>query len=233
MTDPDIDAKAGNIVDGLCTPVSRSASGVEIALLPCPFCGSQIEHVTSWAKSFDPPRLYHEWWHVDDNEEICPIRRRSKIIDATNESVERQVAVFKRWNTRSSPTPQIAAEPVAWRWCERPHDIWRVTDLKPSPKAGRLIEPLYASAPTPQIAEGVSHDEMAYAYFKNLEWRGVRKDRDDFVRAKWLELPDETTTGPCNIDCNCDHYFHGKNYYRELAAALFPQAQAGETTQES
>ena len=43
---------------------------------------------------------------------------------------------------------QARQEPVAWRWCERPHDVWRVTEVKPFPKAGRLIEPLYASPST-------------------------------------------------------------------------------------
>jgi hypothetical protein len=48
---------------------------------------------------------------------------------------------------------QAAPKPVAWRWCERPHNIWRVTDIKPFPKAGRLIEPLYAS-PVSSTSQG-------------------------------------------------------------------------------
>ena len=74
-----------------------------LAIDDCPYCGSEIKHIESWARSFDPPRMYHEWQHVEDNEDACPIRRGGKILDAVNDNAERQVAVVKRWNTRAQP----------------------------------------------------------------------------------------------------------------------------------
>lgn len=35
-------------------------------LAPCPFCGEVLTKVESWAKSFQPARLYHEYHHPDN-----------------------------------------------------------------------------------------------------------------------------------------------------------------------
>ena len=76
-------------------------------LLPCPFCGSEIKHVESWARSFNPPRLWHEWHHVTDNEEVCPVRRHiGKIVASANDDAERQADVICRWNNRATHTLQ-------------------------------------------------------------------------------------------------------------------------------
>jgi len=80
----------------------------------------------------------------------------------------------------------------------------------------------------PGIPQGArDSEELAYECFKFLEWRSVVSWRDDFIRGKWAELPDETTTGPCNVDCSCDHNFHGKNHYRELATYLLSRPMLG------
>jgi len=50
--------------------------------------------------------------------------------------------------------------PVAWRWKRHAGERdWLVTDVKPFPREGRLIEPLYTASLTP--AEG-EHDPVAF-----------------------------------------------------------------------
>lgn len=69
--------------------------------IPCPFCGSEIRHVESWAKSFNPPRLWHEWHHDDDNDG-CWIRARAggKIVGNATDNPADQERAIRRWNTR-------------------------------------------------------------------------------------------------------------------------------------
>lgn len=66
----------------------------------CPFCGSEILHVESWAKSFDPPRLYHEWRHIDDNDD-CWISRRHKMVGHATDDPGQQERAIRIWNRRS------------------------------------------------------------------------------------------------------------------------------------
>ena len=66
----------------------------------CPFCGSEIQHTESWAKSFSPPRLYHEWHHVEDNEDCWIVRHRGKIVGSATETGESQKAALDLWNRR-------------------------------------------------------------------------------------------------------------------------------------
>lgn len=67
--------------------------------VPCPFCGSEIQHVESLAKSFDPPRLYHEWQHIDDND--CWIRKRGFIVGAASDNPNEQERAIRSWNQRT------------------------------------------------------------------------------------------------------------------------------------
>lgn len=85
-----------------------------LALKPCPFCGSEIKHVESWARSFDPPRLYHEWHHVTDNEDSCPIRAHiGKIVTSATDDVEMQEMRIARWNTRATaPASEGVRDPA-------------------------------------------------------------------------------------------------------------------------
>lgn len=66
----------------------------------CPFCGSEIRHVESWAKSFDPPRLYHEWHHIDDNPNCWIVHGRGKIVGTATDDGDMQEAAIRRWNDR-------------------------------------------------------------------------------------------------------------------------------------
>ena len=67
---------------------------------PCPFCGSEIVHVESWAKSFDPPRLYHEWHHADQDRD-CVIFRQGQIVAKATDDPKQQEAAIRLWNRRS------------------------------------------------------------------------------------------------------------------------------------
>jgi len=67
-------------------------------LRPCPFCGSAIKHVESWAKSFDPPQLWHEWHHVEDNN--CWIRDQGKIVSRASNNPIIQEVMVQQWNRR-------------------------------------------------------------------------------------------------------------------------------------
>ena len=69
--------------------------------IDCPFCGSEIVHIESLARSFDPPRVYHEWHHVDDDES-CYIRKRSKIVGSATDDGEMQERAIRLWNRRES-----------------------------------------------------------------------------------------------------------------------------------
>lgn len=68
---------------------------------PCPFCGSEVLHVESWARSFKPPRLYHEWHHLDQDVACWAFRNRGTIIESADETGDSQLAALTRWNARS------------------------------------------------------------------------------------------------------------------------------------
>lgn len=75
-------------------------------MAPCPFCGSEIRHIESWAKSFDPPRLYHEWHHIEDNAECWIVARlRIKIVGSATDDPETQLRALNGWNGRASVSP--------------------------------------------------------------------------------------------------------------------------------
>ena len=78
--------------------------------LPCPHCGAELIHIRSMARSFDPPREYHEWHHVDDME--CWLRKKvGPIVFATTEDPIAQVQALAAWNRRAS-LPEAPAVPV-------------------------------------------------------------------------------------------------------------------------
>lgn len=68
-------------------------------LNPCPFCGSKIKHVESLAKSFDPPRLYHEWHHVEKDN--CWIGNWKSIVASSDEKPNSIQYAVETWNARS------------------------------------------------------------------------------------------------------------------------------------
>jgi len=69
---------------------------------PCPFCGSEIHHIQSLAKSFDPPLVYHEWHHVEDNIKQCWIRRLGKIVGSASDDPDEQERAIHLWNRRET-----------------------------------------------------------------------------------------------------------------------------------
>src|SRR6266566_3347172 len=63
---------------------------------PCPFCGSEIHHIESWARSFDPPRLWHEWHHADDSD-CWVVQHRGKIVALADDKLENQELAMRSW----------------------------------------------------------------------------------------------------------------------------------------
>lgn len=72
-------------------------------MVSCPFCGSEIRHVESRAKSFDPPRLYHEWQHIDQNPKCWIVWNVGTIVGTANETGPMQKDTLDRWNRRVAP----------------------------------------------------------------------------------------------------------------------------------
>ena len=70
----------------------------DLNVLPCPFCGSEMKHIETWAKSFKPPRLYHEWHHVEATD--CPMRDHGGLHKATDDPKDQQWVV-RRLNQRA------------------------------------------------------------------------------------------------------------------------------------
>lgn len=78
---------------------------ITVTLRECPFCGVNLRHVESWACSFTPPRLYHEYHHDNKN---CHIGKRSWGFD---EKPESRQAFADRWNARTTHTPSQPTSP--------------------------------------------------------------------------------------------------------------------------
>lgn len=70
------------------------------ALLPCPFCGSPVTHVESLAKSFDPPRLWHEWHHELIND-CWLFKARGHVLGGATDDVKMQAKFCEQWNRRA------------------------------------------------------------------------------------------------------------------------------------
>lgn len=67
----------------------------------CPFCGSEIRHIESLAKSFNLPKVYHEWHHIDPGENCWIVHYRGRIVGSANDSPEMQLAALNLWNSRA------------------------------------------------------------------------------------------------------------------------------------
>jgi hypothetical protein len=67
---------------------------------PCPFCRAEIKHITSLAKSFTPPRVYHEWHHPQNNCFIAHHFGDAPLLSA-NETPESAANALARWNSRT------------------------------------------------------------------------------------------------------------------------------------
>jgi hypothetical protein len=81
--------------------------GINMDAEPCPFCGTRLKHIGSWARSFDPPRLYHEWLHAPVICQMNPSGGDKPILTATDDP-ETQFKALALWNTRDlvgSPKP--------------------------------------------------------------------------------------------------------------------------------
>lgn len=74
-------------------------------LLVCPFCGSEIKHVESWARSFNPARMYHEYHHPNNG---CLLSRPAIIAACSDDPLQRQNFITE-WNTREPVAQALVA----------------------------------------------------------------------------------------------------------------------------
>lgn len=159
----------------------------DIALLPCPFCGTKPappfqnlrdddDLVKCWTIQHPCTAIDHEiWTHADASADDC-------------------VTI---WNTRAVPARQ---EPVAWRTNtgaatteKRTAEIWRDT-------YNFTIEPLYAAPVTPpdlaedcaKIAEG---REIGEEFAKNANWSKVSEKLIKIADAASYEDGTDTPLG--------------------------------------
>jgi hypothetical protein len=65
-------------------------------LSPCPFCGCMLRHVETWARSFEPPRLYHGYQHENNG---CILSSKGWYFDDKPDS---RMAFITKWNARVS-----------------------------------------------------------------------------------------------------------------------------------
>jgi len=61
---------------------------------PCAFCGGDMLHIESLAKSFTPARVYHEYHHPDNE---CVLSGYRVNFD---DNPEPRVEWLQKWNTR-------------------------------------------------------------------------------------------------------------------------------------
>lgn len=72
--------------------------GDEVTLRPCPFCGADIVHVESLARSFDPPRIYHEYWHPKSE---CFLGGDRRFLASFTDDLKPRLQFISTWNQRA------------------------------------------------------------------------------------------------------------------------------------
>jgi hypothetical protein len=211
--------------------MTDSAQRLELA--PCPFCGSEIKHVESWARSFDPPRLYHEWHHVADNEDICPARRHiGKIVAAATDNIGEQKRVIDRWNTRaalrSSALPEtgerIACHDHPTRRCT-PGDCCKRDSGAPQPRgesayinATQPVDSPNTSRPSPDgaVREALERDIFAEITAKAIPVCDPQSDDPERVRHYIVPVgPIHRAAGKLNFQM-----FDGERHLAEAVAEI-------------
>lgn len=122
------------------------------ALVDCPFCGSEIDHVESLAKSFSPPRVYHEWHHRQQND-CYLLKRMGRVVCSSTDDLALSEKQRRAWNTRSlipsAPGPKpdddgdywssrpVSAPDVAMREALEESKHWHERADKALSKSGR------------------------------------------------------------------------------------------------
>lgn len=71
--------------------------GDETKLSPCPFCGADIVHVESLARSFDPPRVYHEYRHPESE---CFLGGDRRFLASFADNPKPRLQFISEWNHR-------------------------------------------------------------------------------------------------------------------------------------
>ena len=69
---------------------------VEQRLKSCPFCGVGIKRIESWAKAFQPNRLFHEYHHIPESE--CFMRK--SVVWSGEAGGDDEAQFVAAWNAR-------------------------------------------------------------------------------------------------------------------------------------
>lgn len=80
----------------------RKGNDMDEELKPCAFCNASLKHVESLAKSFDPPRVYHQYEHPQ-NGCIVTTGERHYIIATFTDDPEPRLKFIQDWNRRHDP----------------------------------------------------------------------------------------------------------------------------------
>jgi hypothetical protein len=137
-------------------------------LLPCPFCSAEIPHTESWARSFQPPKLYHEYRHPSND---C-VALHGQMWQFTDDAEPRQ-AFIAAWNRRTPP--KVGSGELDAAEAARISDAvlsWMVKydllDASNEYRAEDVVEVLNDLAPA--LAAPVDHPEVVGVKIKPLEW---------------------------------------------------------------
>ena len=90
-------------------------------LKACPFCGGELRYVESWALSFSPNKLYHEYHHPEND---CVLKKSRQSFQEDGDGKRREW--IEDWNTRAAdPRGDDAWKRAASDWEFAAHD-WQL-----------------------------------------------------------------------------------------------------------
>lgn len=118
-------------------------------LKPCPFCEAAIKHIESPAKSFNPPRIFHEYHHPRSE---CMFF--DGIIASFSDDPVPRLKWIEAWNRRAAPEPEPVAFTLRTEISDETREALKAIDdsIRAGAQIGRMI---VGGAPEPRAGVGV------------------------------------------------------------------------------